>query len=101
MTELAAKVRVLVWYRAADSDQIVRAYRQVTAELAGTPGLLGSELIRSADDPDSYAVLSEWQDLAALRSWENGLGHRGAPEPLRLFSDRGRPGGGFGIYQVI
>lgn len=95
----AAKVRVLVWYRAADHDQIVRAYQQVDAGLAGTPGLMGSELIRSVTDPDSYAILSEWQSLEALRSWESGQGHQ-APEPLRLYSDRGRPGGGFGIYQV-
>lgn len=95
----AAKVRVLVWYRAADHERIVRAYQQVDAVLAGTPGLVSSELIRSVTDPDSYAVLSEWQSLEALRSWESGQGH-GTPEPLRIFSDRGRPGGGFGIYQV-
>lgn len=100
MTATAATVRVLVWYRAADHEQIVRAFRQVDAGLAGTPGLLRSELIRSVADPGSYAILSEWQSLTALRSWESGSGHQGTPEPLRAFSDRSRPGGGFGIYQV-
>jgi heme-degrading monooxygenase HmoA len=97
---MTARVRVLVWYRTAEHGQISHAYRQVTAELAGTAGLLRSELLRSVDDPDSYAILSEWQSLAALRSWERGSGHRGTPEPLRLFSDRSRPGGGFAVYQV-
>jgi heme oxygenase (mycobilin-producing) len=101
MTTASARVRVLVWYRAADQDQITSAYRQVTAELAGTPGLLSSELIRSAADQESYAVLSEWQSLAALRSWESGRGHAQAPAALRLLSDRDRPGGSFGVYQVI
>jgi heme-degrading monooxygenase HmoA len=101
MTTAAARVRVLVWYRAADHEQIISAYRQVTAELAGTPGLLSSELIRSAADQESYAVLSEWQSLAALRSWESGRGHAETPAALRLLSDRSRPGGSFGVYQVI
>jgi heme oxygenase (mycobilin-producing) len=97
---MTARVRVLVWYRAADHEQISAAYQQVDAGMAGTAGLLHSELLRSVDDPDSYAVLSEWQSLDALRSFQRGPGHRSTPEPLRLFSDRARPGGGFGVYQV-
>jgi heme-degrading monooxygenase HmoA len=97
---VTAKVRVLVWYRAGEHEQISQVYRQVSAELAGTAGLVGSELLRSADDPHSYAVLSEWQDLEALRRWERGAGHGQAAAPLRRFSDRTRPGGGFGIYLV-
>lgn len=96
---MTAQVRVLVWYRTAEHDRISEAYREVTAGLSGTAGLLRSELIRSVADPDSYAVLSEWQSMAALRAWETGSGH-GTPEPLRAFSDRARPGGGFAIYQV-
>jgi heme-degrading monooxygenase HmoA len=96
---VTAPVRVLVWYRTSEHERISRAYRQVTVALAGTAGLIRSELIRSVTDPDSYAILSEWQSLAALRAWESGAGH-GTPAPLRAFSDRARPGGGFGIYQV-
>ena len=96
---MSARVRVLVWYRTSEHERISRAYGEVTRGLAGTAGLVRSELIRSVADPDSYAILSEWQSLAALRAWERGSGH-GTPAPLRAFSDHGRPGGGFGIYQV-
>ena len=90
---------MLVWYRTSEHDRISEAYHQVTDGLAGTAGLLRSELIRSVADQDSYAILSDWQSLAALRAWENGTGH-GTPEPLRPFSDHARPGGAFAIYQV-
>lgn len=97
---MTARVAVLVWYRTADHDQISAAYQQVTAGMTGTAGLLGSELLRSVSDPGSYAILSEWQSLDALRAFEQGPGHQGTPEPLRVFSDRARPGGGFAVYQV-
>jgi heme-degrading monooxygenase HmoA len=92
----AARVRVLV-YLAVPGERVgavTDAYHGISAALAGTPGLLRNELLRSVRDPAAFAVLSEWEDLAAFREWENGTGHRPATAPLREY------GTGFHVYQV-
>ncbi|GII95055.1 antibiotic biosynthesis monooxygenase family protein [Sinosporangium siamense] len=95
--------RVLIYYRApgGDSEVIEKAYHEISAEMAGTAGLLRNELIRDADEPDSFLVLSEWQDLDAFRLWERGPQHRGTTSPLRQYQDRDRGRRHYGIYQVV
>ncbi|SCG34574.1 ATP-binding cassette domain-containing protein [Micromonospora inositola] len=53
-------------------------------------GLLGNQLLRSAVDPASFVVMSEWTSLAAFQDWEGGATHRGATAPLRPYQDRRR-----------
>jgi heme-degrading monooxygenase HmoA len=95
------RARVLI-YAVAPSDEpgaIEAAYHQISRDLAGTPGLLGNELLRATDDPAAFVVMSEWESLAAFRSWEKGAAHRGATAPLRRYqrAPGRRP---FGIYEV-
>ncbi|MDQ7803505.1 antibiotic biosynthesis monooxygenase family protein [Amycolatopsis sp. A133] len=91
-----ARVRVLVYVAApgGGADAVTDAYHDISRALAGTPGLLGNELLRSVRDPAAFAVMSEWEDLAAFQEWENGPGHRPATAPLREY------GTGFQVYQV-
>ncbi|MEV4702088.1 antibiotic biosynthesis monooxygenase [Actinoplanes sp. NPDC049316] len=95
------RARVMLYCRAggADRDRVVEAYHEISRSLAGTPGMLGNELLRDVLDPESFVVLSEWESLEAFRSWESGSQHRGTTSPLRPFQDhsRGRP---FGLYGV-
>jgi heme-degrading monooxygenase HmoA len=95
------RVRVLVWYRAPDGDvtAVESAYRQVTAELEGTRGLITSELLHARGDQESLVVMSEWESRAMFEEWEIGAGHRGTTAGLRRFSDHrwGRP---FEVYDV-
>ncbi|HEX8780805.1 MAG TPA: antibiotic biosynthesis monooxygenase [Nocardioides sp.] len=94
-------VRVLVYALAPgdDPDGVTRAYHLVSEELAGTDGLLGNELLRSVHDPHRFAVLSEWESLAAFNAWERGTAHRPATAPLRPFQDHTR-GSSFDVYAV-
>jgi heme-degrading monooxygenase HmoA len=94
------RVRVLVWLRTAAHQDVTDTYRLTSRELAGTAGLLGSELIRSLQDPASYAVVSEWESMDAFRAWEGGPAHRGSTAPMRPFQDTGRPGGSYGVYEI-
>jgi heme-degrading monooxygenase HmoA len=89
-------------YAQAPSDEpgaIETVYHQISRDLAGTPGLLGNELLRATDDAAAFVVMSEWDSLAAFRSWEAGAAHRGTTSPLRRYQ---RPAGPrpFGIYEV-
>ena len=95
------RVRVLVYAQAPDEgpDAVEAAYHEISQALDGTPGLLGNELLRAADDPAAFIVMSEWASFDAFRSWEEGAEHRDATSPLRRYQ---RPPGTrpFGIFEV-
>ncbi|GAA2381285.1 antibiotic biosynthesis monooxygenase family protein [Nonomuraea africana] len=99
---MSGRVRVVVYYSAsaADPGSVVAAYRRVNGGMRGTPGLLSSQLLRSALDPGEFAVLSEWTGLAEFRAWEEGTQHKGQTSALRSYRDEGR-GRGYGVYEVV
>ncbi|NEW71403.1 antibiotic biosynthesis monooxygenase family protein [Streptomyces rhizosphaericus] len=100
---MRGRVRVLVYAASAEGpsgeEAVRRAYHRTSQDLAGVPGLLGNELLRSAHEPNRYVVLSEWRDLAAFRRWEEGAGHRETTAPLRPFQDHEQRRV-FGVYEV-
>jgi heme-degrading monooxygenase HmoA len=80
------RVRVIVRHSAApDEKELEETYRRVSAELAGTPGLLGNELWRSATEPVTYTIMSEWRDIAAFHAWAGDPERHRVTEPLRRF----------------
>ncbi|ADJ47188.1 antibiotic biosynthesis monooxygenase [Amycolatopsis mediterranei S699] len=97
-----SRVRVLIYAAAPESDTggVTEAYHRISAELSGTPGLLGNELMQSLGEARSFVVMSEWADLDAFRKWETGPDHRGTTSPLRPYQDASR-GSAFGLYQVV
>lgn len=98
---MIGRTRVMIWHRAPadDPEAIEKAYDQISRNLAGTPGLLGNELLRAADDPSRLLVMSEWESLAAFKTWEQGVAHKGTTSPLRQYQDRERERF-FEIYEV-
>lgn len=98
----AGEVRVLLYLKAPDGDPdaVSTAYGKINAQLAGTPGLIGSELLRSTLEDGGFAVLSRWTDLDAFRDWEQGPAHRKETSPLRPYQDRGSGRRHYGIYEV-
>jgi heme-degrading monooxygenase HmoA len=82
----------MVWAVAPadDPDAVERAYHAISAELLGTPGLLGNQLLREPADPARYVVVSEWAGMAEFAVWERGADHRGTTSPLRPYQDRNR-----------
>nr|AHX24708.1 monooxygenase [uncultured bacterium] len=96
---MSAVVRVLIYHRTADVEGIEAAYHQTSRDLAGVPGLLGNELLRSVHDPASFVVVSMWESREAFDRWERGAEHKDTTAPLRPFRDTtsGRP---FGVYEV-
>lgn len=93
-------VRVLLYHSTNDVAGIEAAYHQVSERLAGVPGLLSNELLRSVSEPDGFVVLSRWRGMDEFRAWERGPEHVRQTASLRPFRDTrmSRP---FGIYQVM
>jgi heme-degrading monooxygenase HmoA len=96
------EVRVLVYQAAPDEerlDAVRAAYHEVSKRLAGVPGMLGNELLRSPHDPSALVVMSRWASLAAFLEWEAGAGHREDTAPLRPYRDT-RTSAPFAVYEV-
>ncbi len=94
-------VRVLVYAAApaGEPDAVAAAYHRISRDLAGTPGLVRNELLRSADDDHAFVVMSEWTSLDAFRAWEAGAAHRGTTAPLRDYQRVPEPRP-FGVYEI-
>ncbi len=97
---MSRRMRVLVWYRCPkpDLDDFVATYHAISAQLAGVPGLLGSELLRAHREEGSLVVMSEWESAEAFAAWE--AGHGTTTEPLRRYADITRPYR-FELYQIL
>ncbi|GIF07072.1 antibiotic biosynthesis monooxygenase family protein [Actinoplanes siamensis] len=94
---MTGEVRVLLFHMASGPERIAAAYHEVSRRLAGTPGLLGNELMCSVLDPTEFVVISTWTDLSAFQKWEQGEAHRDDTAPLRPYRQSGRA---FGVYEV-
>jgi heme oxygenase (mycobilin-producing) len=92
-------VRVLLFLATDDLAGLTEAYQKVSAELAGTPGLVGNELMRSVHRSDGYLVASEWESLAAFTKWEQGAAHRAQTAPVRPYQDPDMAVP-YGVYEV-
>lgn len=79
--------RVMVYARIGPDDRhaFERAFATVSRHVAGTPGHLRDELLRSEDDPGAYVLLSEWESREAFLAWEDAPVHRELTTPMRPF----------------
>lgn len=96
---MTAPVRVMVYHRTTDVSAVETAYHRTSKDLAGVPGLLGNELLRSVHDPTSFVVVSMWESREAFDQWEQGADHKGTTAPLRPFRDTTLPRP-FAVYEV-
>jgi heme oxygenase (mycobilin-producing) len=97
---MSGSVRVLLYHLADDGHGVEAAYHQVSETLAGVPGLLGNELLRSVHDARAFLVISTWLDRESFDCWEQGAGHKSSTAPLRPFRDVGNPNA-WGVFQTI
>ncbi|WP_407550913.1 antibiotic biosynthesis monooxygenase [Streptomyces sp. Pv4-95] len=93
-------VEVVLYHLTDRGPDILAAYHEASSRMAGTPGLLGNQLMHQVGRPDSYVVVSRWESWESFESWESGADHKDQTAPLREFRDteRERP---FEIYQVL
>lgn len=96
----APTVEVVLYHLTERRTDIVAAYHEASRRMAGTPGLLGNQLMRQVGRPDSYVVVSRWESWESFEKWEAGAEHKDQTAPLREYRDteRERP---FEIYEVL
>ena len=80
-------VRVLVHARIREGEQagFEAAFAQVRAAVAGTPGHIEDQLLRSETDPTAYILLSHWESRERFAEWEDAPIHRQLTTPMRPY----------------
>ncbi|WP_199565143.1 antibiotic biosynthesis monooxygenase family protein [Spongiactinospora rosea] len=86
---MTGRIRVLLWYRVPPEAEatLTSGYHAIAEAIAGTPGLLSTELWSYPGDPGAFAVTSEWASREEFERWERSPGHRPATAPLRPYYD--------------
>jgi heme-degrading monooxygenase HmoA len=85
---MAARVMVFAKINRGDEEAFEAAYAKVTANVKGTDGHIGDELLRRnepadpADESRSYVLLSEWESKDAFLAWENAPVHTEKRNPM-------------------
>jgi len=93
-------VEVVLYHLCDRGEDVLAAYHEASRRMAGTPGLLGNQLMNELGRPRSYVVVSHWDSWTSFETWERGPQHKDQTAPLRAFRDteRDRP---FEIYNVL
>jgi heme-degrading monooxygenase HmoA len=85
---MAARVMVFAKINRGDEEAFEAAYAQVTANVRGTEGHIGDELLRRREPPDdedgprTYVLLSEWESKDAFLAWEDAPVHTEKRNPM-------------------
>jgi len=64
-------------------DDLRRAYAALRGRVEGRRGLLEHQLCQSLDDPERWAVISEWASVEASEAWDRSDEHARLIGPMR------------------
>ena len=81
---MKGRVVFLLRLKPGTADQFLEAYdsiRDLVAE--GVPGHLVDQVCSAPDDPDSWMITSEWENLESFLAWERTEEHRDLVKPMR------------------
>jgi heme oxygenase (mycobilin-producing) len=70
-------------------EQFLEAYEVVRYEVAqGVKGHIVDQVCQSAEDPKSWLITSEWEDIEDFYEWERTPEHRDQAKPMRDCMDK-------------
>jgi heme-degrading monooxygenase HmoA len=78
-------VRLMVDVRIKEGTEgdLTAAYAALVARAAQEPGLIAHQLCQSADEPDRWLVISEWESLEQSTAWDRSEDHGRLLAPMR------------------
>jgi heme-degrading monooxygenase HmoA len=82
---VTTRVMVFATVNDGDAEAFEKAYTEVSAQVAGTPGHVRDELLRQAGDANAYILLSEWESEEKFLAWEDAPIHRQLTTPMRPY----------------
>ncbi|HEX4186664.1 MAG TPA: antibiotic biosynthesis monooxygenase family protein [Solirubrobacteraceae bacterium] len=82
---MTARIMVFASIDPDNAEAFEAAYLEVTSKVKGTDGHIADELLRAADDPSKYILLSEWESTDAFLGWEEEPIHKQTTTPMRPY----------------
>jgi heme-degrading monooxygenase HmoA len=82
---MPARAFVFVDIDPADGERFEQTFAGIAEQVRETPGLLANILLRDAQKPGSYIVVSEWDSRESFLAWEEEPSHRELTKPLQAF----------------
>ncbi len=81
---MKGRVVFLIRIKPGTQDQFLAAYEGIRHEVAqGVDGHLVDQVCQSPEDPDSWLITSEWENLEHFLAWERTEEHRDLVKPMR------------------
>jgi len=80
-----ARAFVFVEIDPTDGERFEQTFAGVAGQVRGAPGLRANILLRDANKPGSYIVVSEWDSKESFLAWEDEPSHRELTKPLQAF----------------
>ena len=81
---MKGRVVFLIRIKPGTQEQFLAAYEAIRHEVAeGVRGHIVDQVCQDPDDPDSWLITSEWEDLEGFLEWERTEEHRELAKPLR------------------
>lgn len=71
-------------------DEFERTWQQVGEAVTGHPANLGQWLMRSAEQPGIYHIISDWTDEPRFREFEHSAAHLAHRQKLHPYRSGGR-----------
>lgn len=79
-----ARIVFLLTLKPGTSEKFLEAYEGIRHVVAnGVPGHLVDQVCQAPDNPDSWVITSEWEDLDGFLEWEKTQEHRDLVKPMR------------------
>lgn len=81
---MKGRIVFLIRLKPGAQDDFLAAYNAIRELVAhGVKGHLVDQVCQSADDPESWCITSEWEQLEDFLAWERTEAHRELVKPLR------------------
>ena len=81
---MKGRIVFLIHLKPGREADFLGAYEAIRHQVAmGVPGHIADQICQSPEDPLSWLITSEWEDLEDFQQWERSEGHREMVKPMR------------------
>ncbi|WAP59037.1 SchA/CurD-like domain-containing protein [Streptomyces sp. S465] len=82
LTDTRLRVVLLVQVNSGAEQRFLRAYDQLSQQVAAVPGHISDQLCQSIENPSQWLITSEWESAPPFLAWVDSPAHREMVKPF-------------------
>ncbi|MCO8306498.1 MULTISPECIES: SchA/CurD-like domain-containing protein [Streptomyces] len=82
LTDTRLRVVLLVQVNSGAEQRFLRAYDQMSQQVAKVPGHISDQLCQSIENPSQWLITSEWESAPPFLAWVDSPAHRDMVKPF-------------------